>query len=265
LLRAEFMMSQIGVHPKKLIKDKKEKTYIKNLKTGIERIAKAFYPRPVIYRASDFKTNEYRHLIGGNEFEPEEENPFIGYRGAFRYLSEPKVFEMELEAIRQVREAGLKNLWLMIPFVHQVWELREVKKIMASKKMIRSPSFQLWMMVEIPSNVILLDDFIQQGIDGVSIGSNDLTMLLLGVDRDNSELAKIFSERDPAVLWALERTIKTCQKNKISCSICGQAPSQYPDLVDKLVDWGITSISVNPDVIERTREIVYDAEKKRIR
>jgi len=264
LLRAEFMMSQIGIHPKKLIKDKKEKTYIKNLKAGIEKIAKAFNPRPVIYRASDFKTNEYRHLIGGNEFEPEEENPFIGYRGAYRYLSEPKVFEMELEAIKQVRESGLKNLWLMIPFVHQVWELREVKKIMAAKKIMRSPSFQLWMMVEIPSNVILLEDFIQQGIDGVSIGSNDLTMLLLGVDRDNSELAKIFSERDPAVLWAIEKTIKTCQKNKISCSICGQAPSQYPDLVEKLIDWGITSISVNPDVIERTREIVYDAERKKL-
>lgn len=264
LLRAEFMMSQIGIHPKKLIKDKKEKTYIKNLKAGIEKIAKAFDPRPVIYRASDFKTNEYRHLIGGKEFEPEEENPFIGYRGAYRYLSEPRVFEMELEAIKQVRESGLKNLWLMIPFVHQVWELREVKKIMATKKMMRSPSFQLWMMVEIPSNVILLEDFIQQGIDGVSIGSNDLTMLLLGVDRDNSELAKIFSERDPAVLWAIEKTIKTCQKNKISCSICGQAPSQYPDLVEKLVDWGITSISVNSDVIERTREIVYDAERKKL-
>lgn len=264
LLRAEFMMSQIGIHPKKLIKDKKEKTYIKNLKAGIEKIAKAFNPRPVIYRASDFKTNEYRHLIGGKEFEPEEENPFIGYRGAYRYLSEPRVFEMELEAIKQVRESGLKNLWLMIPFVHQVWELREVKKIMAAKKIMRSPSFQLWMMVEIPSNVILLEDFIQQGIDGVSIGSNDLTMLLLGVDRDNSELAKIFSERDPAVLWAIEKTIKTCQKNKISCSICGQAPSQYPDLVEKLVDWGITSISVNPDVIERTREIVYDAERKKL-
>jgi pyruvate,water dikinase len=264
LLRAEFMMSQIGTHPKKIIEDKKGKIFIKQLKEGIQKIAQPFAPRPVIYRASDFKTNEYRHLTGGKQFEPDEENPFIGYRGAFRYLSEPKVFGLELEAIKQVRKAGFKNLWLMIPFIHQVRELKEIKKLIAGKNLLRSPSFQLWMMVEVPSNVILLEDFIKIGIDGVSIGSNDLTMLLLGVDRDNAELANVFSERDPAVLWALERVIKTARKNKISCSICGQAPSQYPDLVEKLVEWGISSVSVNPDAIETTREIVYHAEGKKI-
>ena len=261
LLRAEFMMSQIGVHPKKMIKDKKTKKFIEELSDGIARIAKAFSPRPVIYRASDFKTNEYRNLRGGKSYEPEEENPFLGYRGAFRYLSDPKVFELELEAIKKVRKT-LDNLWLMIPFIHRVWELKEVKKIVASEKLSRSSSFKLWMMVEVPSNVILLEDFIKVGIDGVSIGSNDLTMLLLGVDRDNSELANVFDERDPAVLWALERVIKIASKNKIDCSICGQAPSQYPDLVEKLVEWGISSISVNPDVIESTREIVYHAEER---
>jgi pyruvate,water dikinase len=265
LLRAEFMMSQIGTHPKKIIEDKKGKAFIKQLKEGIQKIVQAFAPRPVIYRASDFKTNEYRHLTGGKKFEPTEENPFIGYRGAFRYLSEPKVFGLELEAIKLVRKAGFKNLWLMIPFVHQVRELKEVKKVIAGKNLLRSPSFQLWMMVEVPSNVILLEDFIKIGIDGVSIGSNDLTMLLLGVDRDNAELANVFNERDPAVLWALERVIKIARKSKISCSICGQAPSQYPDLVEKLVEWGISSVSVNPDAIETTREIVYHAEGKKIK
>jgi len=265
LLRAEFIMSQIGVHPKKMIKDKKKREFINRLSVGIEKIAQAFSPRPVIYRGSDFKTNEYRNLTGGKAYEPEEENPFLGYRGAYRYLSDPRVFELEIEAIKKVRKSGFKNLWLMIPFVHQVWELKEVKKILASKKLPRSPSFKLWMMVEVPSNVILLDQFIDIGIDGVSIGSNDLTMLLLGVDRDNSELANVFNERDPAVLWALERVIKTANKMKITSSICGQAPSFYPDLVEKLVEWGITSISVNPDVIDSSREIIYHAEKRVIK
>ena len=263
LLRAEFMMSEIGIHPKKMIKERQSQKLVKYLSEGMKKIAQAFSPRPVIYRASDFKTNEYRNLKGGQDYEPEEENPFIGYRGAFRYLSDPRVFELEIEAIKKVRASGFNNLWLMIPFVHQTWELREVKKILASEKLARSASFKLWMMVEVPSNVILLEDFIKVGIDGVSIGSNDLTMLLLGVDRDNSELAKVFNERDPAVLWALERVIKIASKNKIDCSICGQAPSQYPELVEKLVDWGIDSISVNPDVIDSTREIVYHAEKRK--
>lgn len=157
---------------------------------------------------------------------------------------------------------NLKNLWLMVPFVHTPEELLSVKKLITSAGLSRSSSFKLWLMVEIPSNVILLDEFIKVGIDGVSIGSNDLTMLIMGVDRDNSEVASVFDERNPAVLWALEKTIKTCLKNGLTCSICGQGPSQYPDLVEKLVSYGITSISVNPDVIESTRELVYEAEAK---
>ncbi|KKQ58093.1 MAG: phosphoenolpyruvate synthase, pyruvate, water dikinase, partial [Microgenomates group bacterium GW2011_GWC1_38_14] len=155
---------------------------------------------PVIYRATDFKTNEYRNLIGGREFEPEEPNPMLGYRGAFRYINDPEVFELELEAIKVVRnKKGLKNLWLMIPFVRTTQELAEVKKIISASELHRSPSFKLWMMAEIPANVILLDEFLDVGVDGVSIGTNDLTMLLLGTDRDNSEVAKEFDERNEAV------------------------------------------------------------------
>jgi len=215
----------------------------------------------VVYRASDFKTNEYRNLIGGKAFEPVEENPLLGYRGAFRYINDDRVFELELEAIKKVRK-DFNNLWLMIPFCRTPQELKEVKKIVVANGLNRSSSFQLWLMVEIPANVILLEDFLKVGIDGVSIGSNDLTMLILGVDRDNAELAKVFNEQNPAVLWAIEKTIKTCQKYKVTSSICGQAPSIYPDLVEKLIAWGITSISVNPDAIERTRELVYEIEKK---
>lgn len=265
LLRAEFMIANIGVHPKKMIAEGRQKEYINKLANGLLTFCKNFSPRPVIYRATDFKTNEYRFLKWGKQYEPEEPNPLLGFRGATRYINSPDVFLMELEAIKKVRnEYNLKNLWLMIPFVRTPKELLEVKKIIASAGLLRSPSFKLFMMVEIPSNVILLDKFIDVGIDGVSIGSNDLTMLTLGLDRDNSEVAKDFNEMDPSVLWSLKRTILKSKKRGIVCGICGQAPSNHPDLVEKLVRWGITSISVSPDVIDATREIVSWAEKRKI-
>ncbi|KKU93221.1 MAG: Phosphoenolpyruvate synthase [Candidatus Amesbacteria bacterium GW2011_GWC1_48_10] len=263
LLRAEFMIAGIGIHPKKLIADGKSRVFINRLARDLTVFCREFNPRPVIYRATDFKTNEYRSLKGGDKFEPVESNPMLGFRGAYRYIKNPDVFNLELEAIKQVRQKHqLKNLHLMIPFVSHVRELVEVKKLVASAGLYRSSSFRLYMMVEIPANVILLDDFIDVGIDGVSIGSNDLTMLILGVDRDNAEVASQFSELDPAVLWALKKTVTTCARRGISCGICGQAPSDYPDLVEKLVTWGIDSISVNPDAIARTREIVYHSELK---
>ncbi len=266
LLRAEFMIADIGTHPKKLIADGKQKLFIDKLSSHLESICSPFSPRPVIYRATDFKTNEYRHLKGGEAYEPEEPNPMLGFRGAARYIANPDVFEMELEAIKIVRnKMGLKNLWLMIPFVRTPLELLEVKKMVAAAGLLRSETFKLFMMVEIPANVIMLNDFLDVGIDGVSIGSNDLTMLLLGTDRDNSEVAHDFSEKDPTVLWALEQVVRTCAKRKVRSSICGQAPSDYPDLVEKLVSWGITSVSVNPDAIDHVRETVYEAENKLVK
>lgn len=262
LLRAEFMIADIGTHPKRLIKEHKQHVFINKLSEDLLTFCKAFSPRPVVYRATDFKTNEYRNLIGGKEFEPEEPNPMLGFRGAYRYMSDAAVFELELEAIKQVRNKhGLKNLWLMIPFVRTVHELIEVKKIIAGSGLSRSASFKLWMMVEIPSNVILLDQFCEVGIDGVSIGSNDLTMLILGTDRDNTTVASEFDERNPAVLWAIERVIKTCHKYNVTSSICGQAPSDYPELVEKLVQWGVTSMSVNPDAVEKVRKTIAAVEK----
>jgi len=261
LLRAEFMMAEMGVHPCKMVADKKQKVFIDLLAQGIETFCRSFEPRPVVYRTNDFKTNEYRNLTGGKSFEPEEENPLIGFRGAARYLARPEVFEMELEAIKKVRKT-YKNLKVMLPFVRTPDEFKKVKKLIVASGLTRSSSFKLWLMVEIPSNVILLEDFIKAGAEGVSIGSNDLTMLTLGIDRDNQELAQTFDERNPAVLWALEKTIKTCNKHKITSSICGQAPSVFSELTEKLVEWGITSISVNPDVIETTRELVYRIEKE---
>ncbi len=266
LLRAEFMMAQIGVHPKKMIHDKKERIFVGQLADGLEKFCMAFGYRPVIYRASDFKTNEYRSLIGGKAFEPEEANPMLGYRGAYRYITDQRVFDLELEAIKEVRnKRGHKNLHLMVPFVHTVDELVKVKRIITAAGLSRGPNFKLFMMVEIPSNVILLEQFAAVGIDGISIGSNDLTMLTLGVDRDNEALVAVYDERNPAVMWMLETAIKKATKLGLLAGICGQAPSVYPELTRKLVEWGITSISVSPDVIERTRRIVAEAEKDVVR
>jgi pyruvate,water dikinase len=263
LLRAEFMMAGIGTHPKKMIHDGKKHLFVKQLANGLETFCKAFYPRPVVYRASDFKTNEYRNLIGGKAYEPEEPNPMLGFRGAYRYVSDPAVFNLELEAIKHVRnKLKLNNLWLMLPFVRTVKELEEVKRIIAAAGLNRDSKFKLWMMVEIPSNVILLPKFIECGIDGVSIGSNDLTMLILGTDRDNEEVASEFDEQNDAVLWALENVIKTCRKYKITASICGQAASTYPHMVEKIVRWGVTSVSVSPDAVNSTRRLISEIEKK---
>lgn len=265
LLRAEFMLANIGIHPKRIISEGKEKQYIDKLAKEMLKFCKSFSPRPVVYRATDFKTNEYRSLKWGKLYEPEEPNPLMGFRGASRYTSSPDVFYMELEAIKQVRNKyGCKNLWLMIPFVRTPQELSDVKKIVTSAGLFRSPTFKFFMMAEIPSNVILLDKFIDVGIDGISIGSNDLTMLTLGLDRDNSEVAKSFNEMDPAVLWSLKRLITKAKKRGIMCSICGQAPSNYPELVEKLVKWGVTSISVSPDAIDATRDVVAWAEKLKV-
>jgi len=266
LLRAEFMLANIGIHPKRVIAEGKEKEYINKLAKEMVKFCKSFNPRPVIYRATDFKTNEYRSLKWGKLYEPEEPNPLMGFRGASRYISSPDVFYMELEAIKQVRtKYGYKNLWLMIPFVRTPQELADVKRIVTSAGLLRSPSFKFLMMAEIPSNVILLDKFIDVGIDGISIGSNDLTMLTLGLDRDNNEVAKSFNEMDPAVLWSLKRLVTKSKKRGITCSICGQAPSNYPELVEKLVKWGATSISVSPDAIDATRDVVAWAEKRNIK
>lgn len=263
LLRAEFVLAGIGTHPRKIIEDKKQKEFVKTLSEGLTTFAEAFYPRPVVYRATDFRTNEFRNLKGGEKYELHEENPMIGFRGAYRYIKESSVFEMEIAAIKKVRnDNGFKNFYLMIPFCRTVKELKEVKALLSKFGLRRSDTFKLWMMCEIPSNVINLEKFLEEGIDGISIGSNDLTMLTLGVDRDNETVASEYSELDDALLWSFEHVIKTCKKFGVTCSMCGQAPSDYPQLTEKLVEWGTTSVSVNPDVLDKTRQIVHDAELK---
>jgi len=261
LLRAEFIVAQIGEHPQYMIKQKRGHEFVEKLYHGINLFAQAFDPRPVVYRTNDFKTNEYRELTGGKDYEAEEENPMIGYRGASRYITDIDVFKLELEAIKKVRREH-KNLWVMIPFVRTVEELAGTKKIMEAEGLKRSKDFKLWMMVEVPSNILILEKFLEVGIDGISIGSNDLTQLILGIDRDSEKLAKTFDERNEAVMVALERAIKVSRKMGVTSSICGQAPSVYPELTEKLVAWGITSVSISPDMIGTTREIIARAEAK---
>ena len=261
LLRAEFMISQIGAHPRYMISQNRGNEFVDKLAQGINTFAKAFNPRPVVYRTTDFKTNEYRELTGGQEYEEVEENPMLGYRGCSRYIKELDVFELEIEAIKRVRQ-NYRNLWVMIPFVRTINEMAAAKNFLESQGLERSADFKLWMMVEVPSNIFLLEKFLEIGIDGISIGSNDLTQLILGIDRDSQKLAETFDERNEAVLIALERAIKVSKSMGVTSSICGQAPSVYPELTEKLVEWGITSVSVSPDVIDTIRDIIAKAEKR---
>ena len=260
LLRAEFIIAEhIGVHPRLCLEEGRAEWFIERLADGLRQFTRAFYPRPVVYRMTDFKTNEYRNLKGGERYEPEEENPMIGYRGASRYIREPEVFRLETEAIKRVRQ-DYNNLWVMIPFVRTPQELARVKALLEQEGLRRSPDFKLWMMAEVPANVLILDRFLDVGIDGISIGSNDLTQLVLGIDRDSSLLASEFDERDEAVMEALRLLVQGASRRGVTVSICGQAPSDYPELARRLVEWGITSVSVNPDAIDRTREVVAQAE-----
>jgi len=261
LLRAEFIVAQIGEHPRYMISQNRGQEFVSKLAEGLTAFTQAFHPDPVVYRTNDFKTNEYRELRGGQEYEDMEENPMLGYRGASRYITDVAVFKLELEAIRKVRQ-NYQNLWVMIPFVRTINELARTKEIMETEGLKRSDDFKLWMMVEVPSNIFLLEKFLKVGIDGISIGSNDLTQLILGIDRDSEKLAETFDERDEAVLLALERAIKISKSMGVTSSICGQAPSVYPELTEKLVEWGITSVSVSPDMIGTTREIIAKAEEK---
>jgi len=279
LARLEFIINNnIGVHPKAILDypnvdpDLKKAVesiarghtsprsfYVDKLAEGVATIAAAFWPRPVIVRLSDFKSNEYRKLIGGSRYEPEEENPMLGFRGASRYVSEgfAECFEMECRALRKVRETmGLTNVEVMVPFVRTVSEGKRVVDLLARFGLTRGSGadaagqggLKLIMMCEIPSNAILAEQFLEH-FDGFSIGSNDLTQLTLGLDRDSGLVAEGFDERDPAVKALLERAIQACRKAGKYVGICGQGPSDHPDLAQWLTDQGISSISLNPDTV----------------
>ncbi len=268
LMRIEFIIaSWIKMHPLYAMSIGKEDFYVEKLAEGIGTVARAIYPRPVVVRLSDFKTNEYAKLEGGAEYEPEEANPMIGWRGASRYISkefEP-AFRLELRAIRSLHEQGLRNVWVMIPFVRTVWEAEKTIAIMEDEGLRPGRDFQVWAMAEVPSIVVLADQF-NRYFQGYSIGSNDLTQLTLGVDRDSGVLPKIdpryFDERDLAIKRMIQHLIKVAHRDGRTVSICGQAPSVYPDFTEFLVRAGIDSISVNPDAVISTRRLVARIERR---
>lgn len=269
LMRIEFIMADwIGQHPLDLIEKGEQDVVVAKLSEGVAKVAQAIYPKPLVVRFSDFKTNEYRALKGGERFEPEESNPMLGWRGVSRYVSKQYEagFRLECRAIRLVREEmGLKNVWVMLPFTRTTWEIERAHKILEDEGLVRSSDFKVWIMAEVPSVSLLAEDFAKL-CDGFSIGSNDLTQLVLGADRDSATLGALgyFDERDPAVKKAVKMLIDGGHRAGITVSICGQGPSVYPELTEFLVRNGIDSISVNPDVVKSTRKLVAKVEQKLI-
>lgn len=265
LMREEFIWTTfIHEHPLHLIETGHPEKVIDMLAEGISKVCRAMAPRPVVLRFSDFKSGEYRNLVGGEKYEPEEPADLLGWRGASRYY-DPKytdAFRLELKAVKKVRdEFGLTNLNCMIPFCRTVDEARKVTEIMKEEGLQRGPDFKLFLMAEIPSNIILADQF-NQYVDGYSIGSNDLTMLILGCDRNNDTVASLFDERNLAIRRAIRHLIKTAHKDGKTVSICGQAPSVYPDFTEFLVRSGIDCVSVNPDMVKATKRNVARIEQR---
>ena len=267
LMRIEFLFtSYIQEHPCALIEKGESKFLVDKLSDGIAMVAKAFYPRPVILRTSDFKTNEYRDMEGGEKFEPHEENPMIGWRGCSRYVSDSyrEAFKLELKAIKKVREEmGLKNLHVMLPFVRTIDEVRQITAMMKEVGLVRNRDFKLYLMAEIPCNIFMAEEF-AEWCDGFSIGSNDLTQLTMGADRDSDVLGKMgyFDERNEAIKRAINMLIEAAHRKGCTVGICGQAPSVYPEFTEFLVKAGIDTISLNPDTVVATINTIASAEKR---
>ena len=265
LLRAELLVVHAlgGVHPQLMVEQGRGGEFVDKMASALEQFAGAFAPRPVTYRTIDFRSNEFRGLEGGERFEPEEANPMIGLRGAQRYVRDPDFFRLELSAIRRVWEAGHHNLHVMLPFVRTAAELARCRELIAESELLDLPGFELWVMAEVPSVLFNLEVIARLGVAGISIGSNDLTQLLLGIDRDSELLADAFDARDPAVLAYLRELIPKAKSLGLQTSICGQAPSIYPEYAEILVQAGIDAISVSIDAVEQTRRNVAAAEAAR--
>ncbi len=267
LMRTEFILaSAIGQHPMLFIDNGEGQKFVDKLADGVATVARAIQPKPVVVRLSDFKTNEYRGLKGGEKYEINEENPMLGWRGCSRYISKwyIQAFRLECQAIKKCRsEWGLKNVYVMLPMVRTLWEAKQVLQIMKEEGLERSKDFKIWFMAETPSIAIMADEF-SKLVDGFSIGSNDMTQGVLMIDRDSERLGQMgyFDERDPAVKRIIAHLIKIAHENGVTVSICGEGPSNLPDFAEFLVRAGIDSISVNNDAVSTTRRNVAQVEQK---
>jgi pyruvate,water dikinase len=267
LMRMEFILaSYIGEHPLHMLETGKGEEFVDRLAEGIGKVARAIQPRPVVVRFSDFKTNEYRDLKGGEKYEIEEANPMLGWRGASRYISRwyKEAFRLECKAIRKCREEWrLQNIWVMLPVIRTLWEAKECLGIMKEEGLESSRDFQIWFMAETPSIAIMADAF-SKLCDAFSIGSNDMTQGILMIDRDSERLGQMgyFDERDPAIKRIIAHLIKVAHQNGVKVSICGEGPSNLPDFAEFLVRSGIDSISVNNDAVISTRKLVASIEQK---
>jgi pyruvate,water dikinase len=264
LLRAELMVVEAleGVHPRLLIEQGRSERFVERMASSLTAFANAFAPRPITYRTIDFRTNEFRGLEGGERFEPEESNPMIGYRGALRYMREPDLLGLELDAIGRVWDEGHTNFHVMIPFVRTPREVVAVREQMEAAGLLSRPGFELWVMAEVPSVLFHLGRYAELGVTGISIGSNDLTQLVLGADRDSELVAEVFDERDAAVTEYISQLLSRARELGLQTSICGQAPSVYPEYAEILVRAGIDAISVNIDAVDRARRLVAAAEQR---
>jgi len=264
LLRAEFMIIEAceGVHPRRFVEEHGGDMFVERMYKNLLIFARPFDPRPITYRTMDFRSNEFRDLKGGADYEPAEANPMIGYRGCFRYVTEPDLFKLELQAVKRVRDEGFKNLHVMLPFVRTFYEVKILVRYIEEIGLFDDLEFDLWVMAEVPSVLYYMPQYQELGVDGISIGSNDLTQLVLGIDRDSELVAPLFREMDEAVLDAIRQLLEKARELGMKSSICGQAPSVYPEYANKLVEAGIDSISVNWDVLEQTIRNVASAERK---
>jgi pyruvate,water dikinase len=264
LLRAELMVVEAldGTHPRALLEAGEGERFVARMADSLTRFASAFAPRPITYRTIDFRSNEFRGLKGGERFEPEEANPMIGYRGALRYMHEPDLLELELQAIERVWASGHENLHVMLPFVRTPREVACCREMFEDAGLFDHRGFELWVMAEVPSVLFHLPRYAELGVAGISIGSNDLTQLLLGADRDSELVAEVFDERDRAVTEYISRLLARAHELGLRTSICGQAPSVYPEYAELLVRGGIEAISVNIDAVDRARRLVAAAEQR---
>ena len=261
LLRSELMALNIleGQHPNTWLQKGQQTQLLERLREQIMQFGRAFAPRPVFYRSLDWRSHD---LSSFNDSLQSSTQSMLGERGTFSYLQNPAVFELELAALAAVQKAGYNNVHLLLPFVRTVEEFSFCRQKVEQAKLTQVPQFQLWIMAEVPSVLFLLPEYVKAGVAGISIGTNDLTQLLLGVDREQGQLAKAFNERHPVVMGAVAQLIQMAKSAGIPCSICGQAPVLYPEIIEQLVQWGITSISVEPEAVERTYLAIARAEQR---